>query len=147
MKAKFKVGDKVKVLPRTGYPDDYRSDYVDDMCCLIGKILTIENIDTSEDSDSLIPDDGYVYKLKEDIMHWNWNSSMLELVEDDDVQYFYLVMVDKNPVKITLQKKKAVKFGRAYLTQHPESTAFLYKQSILETATIQLVEQLYKYER
>lgn len=160
MKAKFKVGDKVRVLPRTGKTNDYRSDYVDDMCCLAGKIFTIENVDTSEDSDSLIPDDGHVYKLKEDTMDWNWNSSMLELVEDimdrnssmpelveDDVQYFYLVMVDGNPVKITLQKKKAVKFGRAYLTQHPESTAFLYKQPILKTATIQLVEQLHKYEK
>lgn len=148
MKAKFKVGDKVKVLPRTGDSDDYRSGYEDSMCCLAGRIFTIKDIDTPENSDSLIPDDGYVYKLEEDIMRWNWNSSMLELVDDDDdVQYFYLVVVDRNPVKITLQKKKAVKFGRAYLTQHPESTAFLYKQPILETATIQLVEQLYKYEK
>lgn len=147
MKAKFKVGDKVRVLPRTGKPNDYRFSYEDGMCCLAGKTFTIEYLDTAGNSNYPIPDDGYVYKLKEDIKHWNWNSSMLELVEDDDVQYFYLVMVDKNPVKITLQKKKAVKFGRAYLTQHPESTAFLYKQSILETATIQLVEQLYKYER
>lgn len=147
MKAKFKVGDKVRVLPRTGDANDYRDVYVDDMCILAGKVFTIDAVEISEEAGSLISDDECAYKLKEDINKYNWNSSMLELVEDDDIQYFYLVMVDGNPVKITLQKKKAVKFGRAYLTQHPESTAFLYKQSILETATIQLVEQLYKYER
>lgn len=147
MKAEFKVGDKVRVLPRTGNINDYRDGYVDDMCLLVEKVFTIAKVEASENLDSFIPDDGYVYKLKEDINKWDWNSSMLELVEDDDIQYFYLVVVDGNPVKITLQKKKAVKFGRAYLTQHPESTAFLYKQPILETATIQLVEQLYKYER
>lgn len=147
MKAEFKVGDKVRVLPRTGDVNDYRSGYVDHMCLLAGKVFTIDLVEISEESDSLISDDEYTYKLKEDINKYNWNSSMLELVEDDDIQYFYLVVVDGNPVKITLQKKKAVKFGRAYLTQHPESTAFLYKQPILETATIQLVEQLYKYER
>lgn len=145
MKAKFKVGDKVRVLPRTGDSDDYRSSYEDSMCCLAGRIFTIEDVDVSEDSDSPIPDDGYIYKLREDIMNWNWNSSMLESAEDytavlsDSKQYFYLITKDGEPYRISLNPHKAIKDARTLATKNPDSVISIYRNLIATTAECELL--------
>ena len=158
MKAKFKVGDKVRVLPRTGKPHDYSSGYIDSMCCLAGKTFTIEDVDTSEDSDPLIPDDGYVYKLKEDIMDWCWDSSMLELVEENEEdiysslpnqkQYFYLIMKDGEPYRINLNPHKILRDARAIVTTEPEAKVSIYRNLIATTSKCELViDNIKPYKR
>ena len=158
MKAKFKVGDKVRVLPRTGKPHDYRFSYEDGMCCLAGKTFTIEDVDTSGNSDYSIPDDGYVYKLKEDKTHWSWNSSMLELVEENEEdtysslanqkQYFYLIMKDGEPYRINLNPHKILRDARAIVTAEPEAKVSIYRNLIATTSKCELViDNIKSYKR
>ena len=158
MKAKFKIGDKVKVLPRTGDANDYRSSYEDNMCCLAGRIFTIKGINTSKDSDSSIPDDGYVYKLREDIMNWNWNSSMLESVEESEKdlysflsnqkQYFYLIVKDGEPYRINLNPHKILKDARVLAIMEPEAKVSIYRNLIGTTSKCELViDNVQAYKR
>lgn len=158
MKAKFNIGDKVRVLPRTGKPDDYRSSYEDSMCRLAGKTFTIEDVNISEDSDSSIPDDGFVYGLKEDIVGWSWDSSMLELVEEneediysslsDQKQYFYLIMKDGEPYRINLNPHKILRDARALATTEPEAKVSIYRNLIATTSKCELlIENIKAYKR
>lgn len=77
MEAQFKVGDKVKVLPRNYPVDRYRSRYTDGMTKYIGQIATICERYCNVEYPTSYNDDGYIYKLDVDCKTWNWNSSML----------------------------------------------------------------------
>lgn len=79
---KFKVGDKVRILPRKDSSGDYRFSYVNEMLDYVGKTATIINYTFLKDSAKKWPDDGYAYTLKG--LGWAWSSSMLKLVEDSD---------------------------------------------------------------
>ena len=81
-KPKFKIGDKVRILPRQGSSEDYRSSYVDEMLDCVGKTAIIVSCDLANITTIKWPDDGYVYILEG--YSWSWNSSMLELVENSD---------------------------------------------------------------
>lgn len=59
------------------------------------------------------------------------------------MQYFYLIMSEGKPEKITLQEHKAVKFGRALAKKQSCS---LYRQSILETGKPEFVKDLEPYK-
>lgn len=143
---KFNIGDKVRVLPRTGKPDDYRSTYVNNMLDCEGKIFTISAIELNNmDPDASIPDDGYSYTLKEDEMSWSWDSSMLELVEEsedslsDQKQYFYLIMKDGEPYRINLNPHKILRDARAIVTTEPEAKVSIYRNLIATTSKCELV--------
>lgn len=84
MAPKFKIGDKVRILPRQGSSEDYRSAYVDEMLKYVGRTATIKWCNITDLIAGKWPDDGYVYMLEEFGFGWNWNSSMLELVENSD---------------------------------------------------------------
>lgn len=145
MSAKFKVGDKVEVIDRIGYVNDYRSSYVDSMRDLVGKIFTIQSVELSIRPDSTIEDDGYVYTLEEDELKWAWNSSMLKLVEPsyesllDSKQYFYLIMKDGEPYRINLNPHKILRDARALATTEPEAKVSIYRNLIATTSKCELV--------
>lgn len=149
MSAKFKVGDKVRVLPRTGKPNDYRSTYMDSMLDYSGKVFTIAAIELNDTPNALIPDDGYFYILKEDKMNWSWDSSMLELVEEneediysslsDQKQYFYLIMKDGEPYRINLNPHKILRDARAIVTTEPEAKVSIYRNLVGTTSKCELV--------
>ena len=149
MKAKFKVGDKVRVLPRTGKPNDYRSAYMGSMLDCVGKVFTIAAVELSDDPDASISDDGYSYTLKEDEMDWSWDSSMLELVEENEEdiysslsnqkQYFYLIMKDGEPYRINLNPHKILRDARAIVTTEPEAKVSIYRNLIATTSKCELV--------
>ena len=149
MEAKFNIGDKVRVLPRTGNPNDYRSGYMECMLDYVGKVFTIAAVEPSDDSNTSIPDDGYSYTLKEDEMDWSWDSSMLELVEEneenvysslsDQRQYFYLIMKDGEPYRINLNPHRILRTARAIVTTEPEAKVSIYRNPIATTAKCELV--------
>ena len=68
---KFKVGDKVRILPRVNNKYDYRGIYIDDMLHFSGKVATIEEIY----ADSTI---------KLDSNGWIWDTKALELVDEKE---------------------------------------------------------------
>lgn len=157
METKFKIDDKVRVLPRIGEPDDYRSSYVDDMTDFVGKIFTIKSVELSEDPQSLVEDDGCAYMLKEDRSEWIWNSSMLELVEEnkedlysslsDSKQYFYLIMKDGEPYRINLNPHKILRDARALVTVEPEAKVSIYRNLIATTSKCELlIKDIKAYE-
>ena len=80
-KPKFKIGDKVRILPRQGSSRDYRSSYVDKMLDCVGKTGTIIKCTPTNLMARKHPDDSYVYTLRN--FNWSWTSSMLELVEEE----------------------------------------------------------------
>lgn len=67
---KFKVGDKVKILPRKGDPEDYIGTYIDEMLQFVGKTATIRKVN---------PDSIYLVENK-----WTWDSKALELVGEKE---------------------------------------------------------------
>jgi len=76
----YKVGDKVRVIPRTKTYDEYPFGYVDPMLKYVGKIFEIEEIRKAEDdSKCTINGDYHKYILKN--CHYWWHSSMFEKVE------------------------------------------------------------------
>ena len=149
MNTKFKVGDKVRVLPRTGKANDYRSTYMDSMLDYAGKVFTIAAIELNDTPNALIPDDGYSYTLKEDKMNWSWDSSMLELVEanEEDIysslsnqkQYFYLIMKDGEPYRINLNPYKILRDARIIATLEPEAKVSIYRNLVGTTSKCELV--------
>lgn len=158
MKAKFNIGDKVRVLPRTGKPDDYRSTYMDSMLDYVGKVFTITAVELNDDPDTLISDDGYSYRLKDDEMNWSWDSSMLESVEEneeniysslsDQKQYFYLIMKDGEPYRINLNPHKILRDARALATVEPEAKVSIYRNLIATTSKCELlIENIKAYKR
>lgn len=82
MEAKFKIGDKVKILPRNGRADQYRSYYATNMIRYIGQIATICACVCDDENPIVYNDDGYVYRLDIDGKNHNWNSSMLAPLEE-----------------------------------------------------------------
>lgn len=75
----MKIGDKVRILPRDGRPEDYAFTYTDKMCAFSGKIATIIDIGRGCAAFRSIPDDGNLYKLDIDGHRYNWASSMLSI--------------------------------------------------------------------
>ena len=156
MKAKFKVGDKVRVLPRTGKQNDYRSGYMNNMLDYVGNIFTIKSMDVSDDIETIIPDDGFVYTLEGDEDNWSWNSSMLELVEEKEdlysslsnsKQYFYLIMKDGEPYRINLNPHKILRDARAIVTTEPEAKVSIYRNLIATTSKCELlIKDIKAYE-
>lgn len=60
------------------------------------------------------------------------------------MQYFYLIMSENVPVKISLQEREAIKFGRT-LAKEKEKVG-LYRQSITKTGKPEFVKNLEPYE-
>lgn len=156
MKAKFKVGDKVRVLPRTGKQNNYRSGYMNNMLDYVGNIFTIKSMDVSDDIETVIPDDGFVYTLEGDEDNWSWNSSMLELVEEgkdlysslsNSKQYFYLIMKDGEPYRINLNPHKILRDARALVTVEPKAKVSIYRNLIATTSKCELlIKDIKAYE-
>ena len=67
---KFKVGDKVRILPRKGDPEDYIGTYIDEMLQFVGKTATIRKVDL-----------GSIYLVEN---NWMWDSKALELVDEKE---------------------------------------------------------------
>ena len=65
---KFKVGDKVRILPRKGDPEDYIGTYIDEMLHFVGKTATIGKIYPNS-SISLVNN------------RWTWDPKALELID------------------------------------------------------------------
>ena len=81
MEPKFKVGDKVKILPRIMHKDDYPGKYLDEMLKYVGTIHTIETVKFRNDErDYIFAYDGYNYTLKD--ISYIWTSPMLEKVNE-----------------------------------------------------------------
>ena len=81
MKAKFKIGDKVRIKPRTHEANDYRFSFTDNMVRYVGKVTTITDASYNRALNTFpVPDDGWKYELSEPNQYW-WSSGMLELVE------------------------------------------------------------------
>lgn len=82
MEPKFKVGDKVKILPRIGSKNDYPACYIDEMLQYVGTIHIIEEIVCRDSNDNTFKYkcDGYNYILS-DLKHI-WTSPMLEKVSE-----------------------------------------------------------------
>ena len=81
MEAKFKVGDKVKVLPRDSNIN-YRSGYVDGMLKHVGKIATIIRCFDAVKTGKSFNDDSMIYHLDITDRIYSWNSSMLASLEE-----------------------------------------------------------------
>ena len=75
-KPKFKIGDRVRILPKNPLFDYHNVGYTPQMETLAGNIWTILSCKPHDDKPI------YVYKLKEDEDKWNWIEEMLELVPD-----------------------------------------------------------------
>lgn len=75
----YKIGDKVRIIKRTGHSDDYPFSFTDIMTRCTGKVYEIENIDETSDSACKINGDFHLYHLKG--TRYSWHSSMFELVE------------------------------------------------------------------
>lgn len=80
MEPRFKVGDRVRVIQRTEFEHRYRCRFVDDMAAMAGQIYTISSSRYRGVIEGILPDDGYVYILKE--VPFTWASSMLEPAEE-----------------------------------------------------------------
>jgi len=83
----FKVGDKVKIINREGYSEDYPFYFVSDMTLLSGKIATIIDIKDVVDRDNICNckfynGDDHIYILDIDDKQFDWHSSMFILVEE-----------------------------------------------------------------
>jgi hypothetical protein len=65
-------------------------------------------------------------------------------------QYFYLVTVlidgELTPLRIFLQYRLAIRFGRNYATKHPGALVGLHKQVISNNANITWICNLYPWE-
>lgn len=83
MEPKFKVGDKVKILPRIGSKNDYPGCYLDEMLQYINTIHIIEKIVCRDSNNSTFKYecDGYNYILS-DLKTYVWTSPMLEKVSE-----------------------------------------------------------------
>lgn len=81
MEARFKIGNKVKILPRD-HNAKYRSGYIDSMTRYSGRIATICECYRSIENPISFNDDGYNYSLDIDKQFFNWNSSMLTSLEE-----------------------------------------------------------------
>lgn len=82
MESKFKVGDKIKILPRIGDTNDYPGRYVDQMLQYVNRIYTIETVTLRVDNCIyMFKCDGYNYTLK-GIDKYLWTSPMLEKVSE-----------------------------------------------------------------
>ena len=68
---KFKVGDKVRILPRIYKPEEYIDVYIDEMLKYVGKISTISYIKSN--SSIYLVDNG-----------WTWDPKALELVDEKE---------------------------------------------------------------
>ncbi len=78
----MKVGDTVKILPKTGSDAYYSFYYTDNMAEeYAGKTAKIVSIEKGHGHRGTIPDDGQIYYLDIDKREFQWASSMLELVE------------------------------------------------------------------
>lgn len=82
MEAQFKIGDKVKILPRDYRPDQYRSTYTYGMTKYVGQIAIICKCTCIEENPAYYVDDGYSYRLDIDKEIYCWNSSMLASLEE-----------------------------------------------------------------
>lgn len=82
MEPKFKVGDKVKILPRIGSKNDYPGCYLDEMLQYVNTIHIIETVKFFNNKrDYIFAYDGYSYTLK-GIDDYIWTSPMLEKVSE-----------------------------------------------------------------
>lgn len=80
---KFKIGDKVRILPRKGDSMEYPCGYASEMEGFVDNIYTIASIvrnENKEDEQKEYYEEPYIYKLKEN--NWNWCSAALELVSE-----------------------------------------------------------------
>lgn len=57
----------------------------------------------------------------------------------DSKQYFYLIMKDNTPYRITLNPHKAIKGARVLAIQEPDSTISIYRNLIATTAKCELL--------
>ena len=120
---KYKVGDKVRVKSLEWYNANKDEDgdipliqmcgskynFIDDMSCFCGKIVTINNVCHR----------GY-YDIKEDNCCWYWTDEMFEgLVEHDDVVKSKMVSLDK--VKEWLNKNLTTEYLYAHENDYPIS--------------------------
>ena len=80
MGQKFHVGDKVRVIERTKDESDYQFSFTDEMARLSGQVFTIKSASGGYIHSCGVPDDGYLYTLREE--GFNWASSMLQLAEE-----------------------------------------------------------------
>jgi hypothetical protein len=69
--SKFKVGDKVRILPRKGKPEDYTGVYIDEMLQFVGKTATIKSI-VSDSSIRLVDN------------CCTWDPKALELIDEKE---------------------------------------------------------------
>lgn len=78
----FKVGDQVRIKPRTGDGDDYPFFYTDEMAFRAGEIHTITSIEpvTFICRKRHYNGDPNRYRLDLDDCRYDWHSSMFELV-------------------------------------------------------------------
>jgi len=73
----YKIGDKVRIIPRTMSPYDYPFTYVDDMAAMEGKECIIEDISSSNDDRCSVNGDYHTYELDRG-GGFTWHSSMFE---------------------------------------------------------------------
>jgi len=69
--SKFKVGDKVRILPRKGKPEDYIGVYINEMLQFVGKITTIRSIESNS-------------RISLADNRWTWDPKALELVDEKE---------------------------------------------------------------
>lgn len=76
----YKVGDKVRIIPRTMSISDYPFTYVDEMAAMAGKECIIQEISSACDDRCSINGDYHLYTLYGGD-GYNWHSSMFEKVD------------------------------------------------------------------
>lgn len=101
--ALFKVGDKVRIKKREGSVGDYRFGFTDDMSKLAGKVATVAQCHQSCGEFPLVPDDGYLYRLKvgEEGAEFCWASNMLESVTSSN--FNPIVINDEDSIKLNFK--------------------------------------------
>lgn len=78
----LKVGDKVQIKIREKDMNDYRCGFIPEMSVFSGRIFTITHmfLGARLARPTIIPDDGYNYKLSGEAAPFVWTSGMFTLV-------------------------------------------------------------------
>lgn len=116
MDSLFKIGDYVKVLPRTSESGCYRCGFVDDMAKLEGQVFQVIEVHEHGSRQHFnIPDDGCVYTLA-NAGGWSWPSGMLEMYKHEEPKEKEATFSVGDIVEILPREGKAYDYTNPYVT-------------------------------
>lgn len=114
----FKIGDYVKVLPRTKESGAYRCGFANDMTELQGQVFQVTDVHEHGHprQQFIVPDDGYVYTLDGEADDCSWSSGMLELFKSEEPKEKKATFSVGDVVEILPRKGSPEDYTNPYVT-------------------------------